>query len=436
MTAVAAGLSRQVARWTTASRIPAASFSGTAFACGICAAVWLSAGTWLGRLAGVTALGAAALAQAGARRSAVTARRPAMGQAMDGWLAAGCAAAAEFAAYGGLAAGAPAGQQRGVWPLAAGALILLAFRQMMALCREPPAGGPFPAFQAVGAPGAAGTRGAGDGSVAPGGGAGPDDGAAPGGRVREESPLRLLARLAWRLLALPPGLRVALFGVTALVWGPRVTFAALAAGGTVALAAGLARRLPVLSPAGLPGCRGDGPLARRAGWLARGQLAPLPPVVAGLAATTLLALVGLRGLAGVVMLAPVAAMLLAAAGASHPHTGRLDWLVPPALQAGQYVYLAALGFAAGVPGALTFSLICVIALRHLDAAYRSRHQLGWRPRYAGAGLGWEGRMLAAGLAALLGIATFAYLVLTAYLGVLLGWICLSSWYAAQEGVRE
>jgi hypothetical protein len=35
-------------------------------------------------------------------------------------------------------------------------------------------------------------------------------------------------------------------------------------------------------------------------------------------------------------------------------------------------------------------------------------------------LGWEGRMLLIGMAAAAGLATFAYLVLTAYLGVLVG----------------
>jgi hypothetical protein len=50
-----------------------------------------------------------------------------------------------------------------------------------------------------------------------------------------------------------------------------------------------------------------------------------------------------------------------------------------------------------------------------------------RPRHPGdpaaergTSLGWEGRMLLAGLAAGIGIATVAYLALTAYLGVLIG----------------
>lgn len=410
MSATAAAAERlpaRLARWAARGRLGPASLSGIGFACGCCAVVWLTAGTPAGTLAGGTALIAGSLAQEAAARAARAGPAGAR-RAADGWLAAGCATAAEFAAYGALAAGAPAGQQRGLWPLAAGALILLAFRQMAALCRGP--------------------------------------GAAAAGA-------RPVLRAAWLLLTLPAPARAALITVTALAWGPRLTFLALLGWGTAATVAALAwprravppetgpagpapaRREAGPGPAGLAACRGDGPIARRAGALVRGQLAPLPAALAGLAATGLLAAVGLRGLAGVVLLAPAAAMLLAAPGAAHPHDGRLDWLVPPALQAGQYIYLAALGFAAGVPGPLTFALPAVLALRHLDAGYRARHWPGWRPRYAGAGFGWEGRMLAAGLAAVLGVATFAYLVLTAYLGVLLGWICLSSWYSVQEGAR-
>src|SRR5258707_588853 len=50
--------------------------------------------------------------------------------------------------------------------------------------------------------------------------------------------------------------------------------------------------------------RDDGPLARFAGALVRGQLVPLPPAVAGLTATVLLATLGLRDLAGLVLLTP------------------------------------------------------------------------------------------------------------------------------------
>lgn len=398
MTMAVNGLPAGLARWAARRRLTPGALTGIGAACGGCAAAWFTAGTTAGTLAGGAALAAGCLVHGTARRVRQLAPAPAVIGAAHGWLAAGCALAAELAVYAGLAAGAPASQQRGIWALATAALILLAFRQMAALCQDRPAGG-------------------------------------RPGQGNSSGLLPTAARLAGWLLALPPPARAALICVSALAWGPRVTFTSLLAAGTVAAVADVARHLTAPAAAGLPGCRGDGPIARRAGWLARGQLSPLPPAIAGLAATAMLAVVGLRGLSGVVVLAPVAVMLLAAPGAGHPHDGRLDWLVPPALQAGQYIYLTALGFASGVAGPLTFALVCVVALRHQDAAYRARHQLGSRPRFAGAGFGWEGRMLAAGAAALLGVATFAYLVLTAYLGVLLGWIWLSSWYSVQEGVR-
>jgi hypothetical protein len=181
-------------------------------------------------------------------------------------------------------------------------------------------------------------------------------------------------------------------------------------------------------------CRDDGAIARFTGRVVRGQLAPLPPAVAGLIATVLLATLGLADLAGPVLLTPVAAMLLAAPGSAHPHDGPLDWLAPPIVQAGQYVYLAALGFARGVPGPLTFGLAALVALWQLDVAYQARHQMPLGGRRDG--LGWEGRMLVAGLGAMLGFATFTYLALAAYLGWLLCCSSLVGWFAVRREERS
>ncbi len=181
--------------------------------------------------------------------------------------------------------------------------------------------------------------------------------------------------------------------VTAAFYGTRMSLLVLTCWGAVALAWAIAGPRPGAAAqpgaaARQPGARGraagpvrrtdiaaardDGPLARFAGALVRGQLVPLPPAVAGLTATVLLATLGLRDLAGLVLLTPVAAMLLAAPGSAHPHDGPLDWLTPLVIQAGQYVYLAALGFAKGVPGPLIFALTALVALRQLDVAYRAR----------------------------------------------------------------
>jgi hypothetical protein len=150
-------------------------------------------------------------------------------------------------------------------------------------------------------------------------------------------------------------------------------------------------------------------------------------VPVGLLVTGVLAALGLANLPGILVLTPVEAMLLASLGACHPHDGRLDWLAPPLVQAGEYVFLAALGFSHRVPAAVVFALLAAVIVRHADLGYRAR---AGRPipadRY---GLGWDGRMLLAGLAAVIGIVPFAYAVLSGYLWLLSGWDFLSGWLA-------
>ena len=179
-------------------------------------------------------------------------------------------------------------------------------------------------------------------------------------------------------------------------------------------------------------CRDDGPLARQIGRVVQGQLPPLLPAVAGLTVTGVLAALGLRNLPGVLLLTPAVAMLLAALGADHPHDGRGDWLVPALLQAGEYVYLAALAFALRVPAPATFALIAVIALHHMDLLYRHRYGVSPGP-VATAGLGPGGadaggrdRRDAGHRDGLLHRAA-------GYLGLLFGWDSLTCWLAVRDG---
>ena len=402
-------LPRRVAVWASRRAVARTSVTGIELACALCAAVWFSAGTPLTALAGGVALGGGYLAGRVGGRLAVG--------AFDGWLAGLCALAGELAVYAGLAAGAAPGQPR-VWALASAAAILLGMRKVARLCR--PARPAAPAH--------------------PGGAAPPEsqaDGEHPG-------PGRTLATLAARLPRLPAGERAAVITVTAAFYGTRMALLVLIWWGSVALAwaiagsrAGSGWTRPAdttvdestdrLRPADIAAARDDGPLARFAGSVVRGQLVPLPPAVAGLTATVLLATLGLHGLAGLVLLTPVAAMLLAAPGSAHPHDGPLDWLTPLVIQAGQYVYLAALGFAKGVPGPLVFALTGMVALRQVDAAYRARHPMpAGEPR---GGIGWEGRMLVAGVGTMLGVGTLSYLALTVYLLWLLCSGSLASWLA-------
>jgi len=401
-------LPRRVAVWASRRAVARTSVTGIELVCALCAAVWFSAGTPLTALAGGVALGGGYLARRVGGRLTVG--------AFDGWLASVCALAGELTVYAGLAAGAVTGHPR-VWALATAAAILLGMRKVARLVR--------PARPAP---------------------------ARPEARAAEEhmGRGRTLAVLAARLPGLPAGERAAVITVTAVLYGTWMSLLVLTCWGAIALAwtiagprvgSGWSRAAngaadrpagPPL-PADVAAARDDGPLARFAGAIVRGQLVPLPPAVAGLTATVLLATLGLHDLAGLVLLTPVAAMLLAAPGSAHPHNGPLDWLTPLVIQAGQYVYLAALGFAKGVPGPLVFALTGLVALRQVDAAYRARH-----PMPAGdphGGIGWDGRMLVAGVGAMLGVATLSYLALTVYLLWLLSSGSLASWLAARARSR-
>ena len=405
-------LPRRVAVWASRRAVARTSVTGIELACALCAAVWFSAGTPLTALAGGAALGGGYLARRVGGQLAVG--------AFDGWLASICAIAGELAVYAGLAAGAAPGERQ-VWALATAAAVLLGMRKVARLIR--------PARPAR-----------------------PEAPARPGNppEDRPAGPGRALAVLAARVPALPAGERAVVITVTAAVYGTRMSLLVLTWWGAVALAWAVAGprlgkrssataddapgdapdRLP---PAAIAAARDDGPIARFAGAVVRGQLVPLPPAVAGLTATVLLATLGLHGLAGLVLLTPVAAMLLAAPGSAHPHDGPLDWLTPLVIQAGQYAYLAALGFAKGVPGPLIFALIGLVAVRQLDAAYRARYPMpAGEPR---GGIGWEGRMLAAGVGAMLGVGPLTYLALTVYLMWLVSSGSLASWLAIRARSR-
>ncbi|HEX9358946.1 MAG TPA: DUF5941 domain-containing protein [Streptosporangiaceae bacterium] len=399
-------LPRRVAVWASRRAVARTSVTGIELACLLCAAVWFSAGTRPTALAGGVALGGSYLARRVGRQ--LTAG------AFDGWLAGLCALAGELALYAGLAAAAAQGQPR-VWALATAAAILLGMREAARLCR--------PARPAAPPPGES-----------------QRDDERPG-------PGRALALLAARLPGLPAGERAVVITVTAALYGTRMSLLVLTWWGAVALAWTIAAPRPgsrwsqaadgAASPpparADIAAARDDGPLARFAGAVVRGQLVPLPPAVAGLTATVLLATLGLRDLAGLVLLTPVAAMLLAAPGCAHPHDGPLDWLTPLVIQAGEYVYLAALGFAKGVPGPLVFALTGLVALRHLDAAYRARRRMP--AGHARGGIGWEGRMLVAGVGVMLSVGPLSYLALTVYLMWLLSSGSLASWLAVRTHSR-
>jgi hypothetical protein len=173
--------------------------------------------------------------------------------------------------------------------------------------------------------------------------------------------------------------------------------------------------------------RNDGVVARWIGSIVQGRLPPLLPAVVGLLVTAMLTTLGLANLPGILVLTPVEAMLLAALGAWHPHDGPRDWLVPPLLLTGEYVFAAGLGLSHRVPSVAVFALLAAIVLRHVDVAHRARHGIGISADVLG--LGWDGRLLLLGFAAVIGQTLYASYLLAGWLWVLFCWDFLGGWLA-------
>jgi hypothetical protein len=220
---------------------------------------------------------------------------------------------------------------------------------------------------------------------------------------------------------------------------------------------------PMTSSEVILALRDDGSAARWAGRIVQGNLIPLPPALAGLVATAMLAALGLRHLPGFIAMTPPVVMMLAAPGSSHPHDRRFDWLVPALLATAQYVYLGSLGLALAVPGPVVFSACAVLVIWyasrivmvtagqtpaaasawHQAEAAEPGHDEGKEPEDQpgpwvswGAGLGWESRMFAVGLAATFGLATFGYVGLAAYLGVLTCRMVVTGYLVPREEDRQ
>ncbi len=343
-------------------------------------------------------------------RSATERRRP----GPVTWLAGLGAGAAECAVYAGLALGAAAERWNGAWTLAVAVLSLVAVRNLMTACSTP-----------------------------------------PGFSERSDGAFR---RLSEAVLTMPVGGRILLVGIVAPFWGARATLLALLDWAIISIGYGIAGRAAagVTARAGRRGppgqvaarsklvrLRDDGALARALGVLVQGNLMPLPPAILGLGAVSALAVLGLHGLPGALLIGPAIVMLLAAPGSAHPHTGRFDWLVPVLLLGAQFLYLAAVGMAARVPGPVIFALAAALLLRYTDLAWPGRPVLLARPRdpdaepaELGTSLGWEGRLLFAGLTAAMGIATYAYVALTVYLVALICAKAVTSCLAPQEEISE
>ncbi|HLI42638.1 MAG TPA: DUF5941 domain-containing protein [Streptosporangiaceae bacterium] len=399
---------RDIASWAAWRGLSPAAMHGFSLGLGLLGAAWFSELAIRAKLAAVSALLGSFLAARAGSLLAVSGRGERTRQAAE-WFGAAAGLLTEIAVYAALAVSAGRGAglagvfggrlagtafagwggtgSAGVWRLAAAAVIMLGVRHLAGLCREraaPPA-----------------------------------------------LPRRRAGHVVGRAVGFRSGERFAVIAVTAVFFGPRLTFAAMVGLGAAAAGYALAglpsgAGAPGRAGGGLAGYRGDGVLARRLGGLVQGKLVPLLPALVGVFVTCVLAALGLANLPGLLVLTPVAAMLPAALGARHRHDGRMDWLVPPLLATGECVYLAALGFAWHAALPVVFALLAAVVLRHADLGYRARSGRGI-PADA-FGLGWDGRMLLAGLAAAAGLVPLACAVLSGYLWLLCCWDFLTGWY--------
>ena len=414
---------RDMARWAAWRRLTPAALYGISLGLGLVAAVWFAELDVRAKLLAIPALaGSFLFARTGSLVAATS--RDGRVSPLVSWLATACGLLTEPALYAALAVSSRLGQsdgldgtfggalrntfvatwggagEAGVWRLAIAALLLLGVRKLAGLGYERTAGAPVDLFP------------------------------------------RSVLRTLEQAITFPAGERYAVIVLTSVLFGPRLTFLILLGWGVLGagylLAGQIARSARAAGAArsggpdddedednGLAAYRGDGVLAHWAGALVDGRLPPLPPVLVGLLVTGMLAALGLGNLPGILVLTPIEAMMLAALGSRHPHDGRLDWLAPALLLAGEGVFLGALGLARQVTLWVVFALLAAVLVRHVDLACRARAGRGLEADVWG--LGWEGRMLLAGVAATAGLVPFAYAALAGYLWLLFIWEFLTVW---------
>jgi len=414
---------RDMARWAAWRRLTPAALYGISLGLGLVAAIWFAELDVRAKLLAIPALaGSFLFARTGSLVAATS--RDGRVSPLVSWLATACGLLTEPALYAALAVSSRLGQsdgldgtfggalrntfvatwggagEAGVWRLAIAALLLLGVRKLAGLGYERTAGAPVDLFP------------------------------------------RSVLRTLEQAITFPAGERYAVIVLTSVLFGPRLTFLILLGWGVLGagylLAGQIARSARAAGAArsggpdddedednGLAAYRGDGVLAHWAGALVDGRIPPLPPVLVGLLVTGMLAALGLGNLPGILVLTPIEAMMLAALGSRHPHDGRLDWLAPALLLAGEGVFLGALGLARQVTLWVVFALLAAVLVRHVDLACRARAGRGLEADVLG--LGWEGRMLLAGVAATAGLVPFAYAALAGYLWLLFIWEFLTVW---------
>ncbi|MEV6694458.1 DUF5941 domain-containing protein [Micromonospora sp. NPDC051196] len=341
--------------------------------------------------------------------------------AWGGWLDTMADRAKEYLVYAGLGWGATAAGVRYGWALAIAAMTLQTVRHMTdawyGVLHD----------EAARRPKSVGTGG--------GGGIGDRLNAAS---TKVQADTGSLSYWLKRTVVFPIGERWALIALAAALFDQRVALLAVLTWGVLAFAyTGALRTLrarwmwvPVLDTLDATLHRDDGPLAARAPVVRRPGPLVLAVVAAFGAAVLLLAalLVGdevawLRWAVPVVLLV----LLLGAAGAGAAHNGPLDWLVPAALRAAEYLFAIAVGVIGGAPAWLIFGYVFVLTLHHYDLVARLEKRQPAPPLHA-ATLGWEGRSVLLGLTAIAGIASIGLATLGIYLLVLFAASVVLAWF--------
>jgi phosphatidylglycerophosphate synthase len=360
-----------------------------------------------------------------------------------GWLDTMADRAKEYVVYAGLAAGAVRSGLGDVWPLAVAAIALQTVRHMTdawygalhdkAVARRsaavPAQRSAEPVLPSPGAPAAAAV---------------PRPRAGLGVRLgqvseRVQSQTGSVAYWLKRIVVFPIGERWALIALTAALFNGRVALLAVLAWGGSALAYTLAlrtlrsraMRVPVLAGTDAASHRDDGPLARRVlGALGARSSRPLP-----LAALAVLFVAGFVAahMTGAVDVASarrwipvdVGLALVAALAAGAPQDGSLDWLVPGALRAVEYLAVIAIGIGYNVPLPAVFGLLFALAMHHYNLTARmEKHQRA--PRFQQWALGWDGRLV---LLAVLAAAGAPYAAIVSLAGYLVVVFCVGVFFA-------
>jgi phosphatidylglycerophosphate synthase len=226
-----------------------------------------------------------------------------------------------------------------------------------------------------------------------------------------------------RVVVFPIGERWATIALVAAVFGGRaaltvvLVWGGLAAAYTLSLRGlrSLRMRVPVLTTVDVPRQRDDGPLVRRV--LARAHF-PAPLATAALAVVAGAAVVAAHGDwywgAAVVVLA-------AGLSARASHAGPLDWLVPAALRAAEYLFVIGVGLAGEVARPVIFVLLFATALHHYDLTARLT------ARAYPFDLGWDGRAVVLTVATATSAVAPVAAVLAVYLWLIFGVRVVAGW---------